>query len=256
MKKTDHRFTRIHLNTCASTQDFLRKHMDRFIPDLPVCVTADAQTRGHGREERSWYSAPGLGLYLSWGFSLRRRHMLHWVPLVAGLAVTEVLEKNIKAPVQMKWPNDILVSGRKVSGVLSESRIFSEQILCCCGVGINLNHSAGDFPEELRKKAASLAMVTQKKHYSADRLLVQLCARLTRWLQTLESGSSEKILAAVNLRMRWMYGSRISIRREKSEILGQVLGISSDGGLILMLPEGTRDTFFSGEIQRIESPSS
>ena len=248
MREDKGKITRIHLETCHSTQEFLRENLDRYLPDFPICITANTQTRGHGRRDRSWHSAPGLGLYMTWGFQLQQREMLHWVPLIAGIAVSETLERSGKVPVQMKWPNDLMVSGRKVAGILSESRVFAENCICCCGIGINLNHSVADFPADLREKATSLAMVSAKNHFNPDRFLTRLCGRLIHWRRVLETGSSERIRTAVNLRIRWMVGSRITFRQDHAMIRGTVAGISADGGLILELSDGKRESFFSGEV--------
>jgi len=248
MGKEKWKITRIHLGTCLSTQEFLRENLDRYLPDFPICITAGTQTRGHGRRDRFWHSPPGLGLYMTWGFQLQRRKMLHWVPLIAGIAVSETLERSGKVPVQMKWPNDLLVYGHKVAGILSESRVFAEKCVCCCGIGINLNHSVADFPAELREKATSLAIVSAKKHFNPDRFLTRLCGRLIHWHQVLETGSSERIRTAVNLRMRWMVGSRITVHQDHAIIRGTIAGISGDGGLILELSDGKRESFFSGEV--------
>src|SRR5262249_47666099 len=122
--------------------------------DEGACVVADAQTRGRGRQGRSWHTAPGKGLALS--------VLLHpgcdaaalgTAPLVAGLALARGLGAlGFKA--RLKWPNDLLAGRRKLSGILAESRRAADGTeVVILGVGVNVAQVASDFPPELRALA-------------------------------------------------------------------------------------------------------
>ena len=119
---------------------------------------AESQTAGRGQFQRPWDSAPGLGLW----FSLLLRMgindaVIPSLSAFAAVALVETLESLGIAGAGIKAPNDLLVSGRKVAGILVETRPGRDPF-AVVGIGLNVNHRPMDFPEELRDRAASLAM--------------------------------------------------------------------------------------------------
>src|SRR5262245_58733940 len=126
-----------------------------------TCVVADEQTAGRGRRARAWYSSPGDGLYLSI-LLLPRSDSASKLPplgLMASVAVAETLVERGVAGVDIKWPNDTLINGRKVSGVLAEAVSSGpESLRLILGVGVNLNHRS--FPPGLSETATSFAIET------------------------------------------------------------------------------------------------
>ena len=94
----------IERDECDSTNEYIRQNHKDLEPRFPVAVVAAMQTKGRGREDRSWFSARGLGLYVSFGFHLAPIQNIHLLPLAAGLAVSEVLEEMIPSMCRLKWP--------------------------------------------------------------------------------------------------------------------------------------------------------
>ncbi|MEO8439258.1 MAG: biotin--[acetyl-CoA-carboxylase] ligase [Spartobacteria bacterium] len=147
------------LESTASTNDFLRQMIT---PELPegFVVFAEQQTAGRGQHGNRWESAPHLGLW----FSLLLRPEL---PLAESSRLTDWAAQAVAVTVQsetglapsLKPPNDVYLSGRKIAGVLVEARTAPKgRLTAIVGIGINLNQALEDFPEELRERAASLAM--------------------------------------------------------------------------------------------------
>jgi BirA family biotin operon repressor/biotin-[acetyl-CoA-carboxylase] ligase len=128
-------------------------------------VVAEKQTAGRGRLSRKWHSPPGLGIWLS--LILRPQIPLAWVPalsLCATLACIQTTEKLTGKIALLKWPNDAFLNGKKFSGVLTELSAEADRMnFVVLGIGINLNHTARDFPRLLRSKATSLRMESKKK---------------------------------------------------------------------------------------------
>ena len=152
------------LDETESTNDVAWQAAERGVPEGFV-VFAERQTKGRGQYGRSWQSAPHLGLWLS--VLLRPAMTLRESPkltvLLAEAVAATIADETGCAPA-IKWPNDIYISGRKVAGVLVEGRTTSDgSYVAVAGIGINVNQTSDDFPDELRESAGSLAMTTGKK---------------------------------------------------------------------------------------------
>ena len=161
-----------------STNDLVWKAVDRHVPEGFV-VFAERQTKGRGQYGRRWESAPYLGLWFSVllrpALSLAESPKLT-VQLAEALAAT-IADQTGCAPT-IKWPNDIYLSGRKVAGVLVEGRTAPDgSYVAVAGIGINVNQTLDDFPEELHEIAGSLAMAAGKKIPRAE-IAVALLKRL------------------------------------------------------------------------------
>ncbi|MFL6520346.1 MAG: biotin--[acetyl-CoA-carboxylase] ligase [Chthoniobacterales bacterium] len=146
-----------------STNDLAWKAVERGVPEGFV-IFAERQTKGRGQYGRRWESAPYLGLWFS--VVLRPALTLAESPkltvLLAETLAATIAEETSCAPT-IKWPNDLYLSGRKVAGVLVEGRTATDgSYVAVAGIGINVNQTIDDFPEDLRDTAGSLAMATGK----------------------------------------------------------------------------------------------
>src|SRR5437764_10407856 len=161
-----------------STNDLVWKAVERGEPEGFV-VFAERQTKGRGQYGRRWESAPYLGLWFS--ILLRPALTLAQSPkltvqLAEAVAAT-IAEETGCTPI-IKPPNDIYVSGRKVAGVLVEGRTASDgSYVAVAGIGINVNQTTDDFPEELRATAGSLAIATGRK-IDRSKLAIALLQKL------------------------------------------------------------------------------
>jgi BirA family biotin operon repressor/biotin-[acetyl-CoA-carboxylase] ligase len=144
-------------------------------------VFAERQTAGRGQYGRRWESAPYQGLWLSILLrpALTLRDSPQLTSLLAGV-VAETITEQTGCPATIKPPNDIYVAGRKVAGILVEGRTdYGGGYVAVAGIGINVNQTMDDFPEELRATAASLAMAAGRKIDRAE-LAVSLLRNLEK----------------------------------------------------------------------------
>jgi len=172
------------LEETTSTNDFVARLAAEHAEGL--VVIAEQQTAGRGQYGRRWESAPGTGLWLSILLrpSIDVSESGRLTDLLAR-AVSEIITAEVDLPAAIKPPNDVYVAGRKVAGVLVEMRVEASGSYCAiAGLGINVNHSAADFPVELRETATSLAIAA---NHSIDRqqfaiaLLRELDSRYRTW---------------------------------------------------------------------------
>lgn len=198
-------------------------------------VIADRQSRGRGRRQRLWHSPANVNLYTS----LILRPQIHSfessrIPIMAGVAVADVLESFCPGCVGLKWPNDVLLNHKKVCGILSQARIHQGRIdFIVLGIGINVNMSLDQFPEEIRHTATSLIMQTGRE-FSRQELLIRLYENLEKWYKQLTQNGFDAI------RKKWldfaiMMNQNIQVAFGNEIIEGRAKDIDSDGALILFV---------------------
>jgi BirA family biotin operon repressor/biotin-[acetyl-CoA-carboxylase] ligase len=207
-----------------------------------LMIVADSQTKGRGRLGRSWHSEKGSGIYLS--FLLKPKIDPARFPrltLMTAVAVANAINAVCHCRATLKWPNDILLNGKKICGILAE--YCEEQNAVVIGVGINVNQS--QFPESL-EIAASLRMETGK---TVDRveLLHSVINHLDREYGDFLAGGEQ------NLAQRWtglsdMFGKKITLAHGAKTIEGVALGLSDMGNLLVRAEDGRELSFDSGEV--------
>jgi BirA family transcriptional regulator, biotin operon repressor / biotin---[acetyl-CoA-carboxylase] ligase len=240
-------FKRIHLAACASTSDHLKRNLARLEADFPLVVTADVQTAGRGRESRAWASPENLGIYATFGFALPDKRSLPLLSIVSGVAVSGMLAGWTGRTFAMKWPNDVLAGGKKIAGILCETVINAERIICLAGIGINVNQRLEDFPPELRGRAGSLKLLTGREWPVAEGR-ERLAAGMALWLGKLMTDDRAGIMDRARDLSRSFFGQAISFHHQGQVIRGVFLDIAADGGLLLGLAGGEKKTFYSGEL--------
>ena len=194
-------------------------------------VTASRQTAGRGRQGRSWVAPPGRALLLS----LIVRPPGRLLSLAAGVAVAEVAGSGA----QIKWPNDVLLDGRKVAGILAEGR--PQDGWAVLGIGLNVAVALEDLPPELHGSAGTLGRAPAE----IEPTLRELLAALDRWL----AASDQAVLREVRRRdalrgrpVRWSGGS------------GTAAGISDDGRLLVTGEGNAQLALAAGEVHLLGSP--
>jgi BirA family biotin operon repressor/biotin-[acetyl-CoA-carboxylase] ligase len=200
-------------------------------------VIADCQTGGRGRHGRPWHSAPGLGLWFSVAFAGR----VDGLEFAAPLAVRDGLRAHC-AP-QVKWPNDLLLGGRKLCGILVEHR----DGVTVAGIGVNVGHGEADFSPDLRARATSIALQTGKALNRGD-LLRGILYALDDRVCDLRSGRREAI------RREWVEACDMEGRRVLyGGVEGFVTAVDGGGGLVLDTPEGVRRVLFGERLEWMEA---
>ena len=129
-----------------------------------TAVIARRQTAGRGRMGRSFESPEGLGLYLSvlWRPEGTPEDLLPLTPM-AAVSAAMAIRRVTGAPVRIKWPNDLVLGGRKLCGILTELESGGEGLALVIGIGLNVSQRREDFPPELRETAGSLVMLTGRE---------------------------------------------------------------------------------------------
>lgn len=239
----------ITLDQCDSTNNYLKNHYEDLRDELPVLVTSALQTGGRGRQQRTWMSPKGKGLYSSFGFLLDAKQKLRFLPLAAGISVIEMLREITADEFVLKWPNDVLYREKKIAGVLIENIITEQEIFCITGIGLNLNHTLDDFPGEFLEKAISLRMVSGMT-YEAGEINPFLCKIFFHWMEKLKNNEKEEIVETANRYSEFLMYRNISFHESSSGIImeGVFKGINHDGGLILGREGGHNTIHYSGEI--------
>lgn len=208
-------------------------------------VIAEAQTQGRGRLGRSWASPAGRNLYLS--IVLRPRlpdACLAQVSLVAGIASCEAVREWCSA--MLKWPNDVLVDGRKVAGLLIESEGEGTARFLILGVGVNLNATSEDLPPELRDKAGSIQMATQTP-VDRTRFAASLLGHLERRYDELHAQGFAPLRAAWES-LSTLIGAQICVDGAPGRIEGIALGLDDDGALRVRLASGKEHRVVAGDV--------
>jgi BirA family biotin operon repressor/biotin-[acetyl-CoA-carboxylase] ligase len=222
----------------TSTQEVALVMAERGAADRTV-VVADTQTAGRGRRGRRWHDAPGESLLAS--IIVRPRLSVPDLPklsLTAAVAVGEALERAASLSTRLKWPNDVLVGGRKIAGILLESRIAAAPLVVV-GVGINLGQRS--FPGALGRGATSVALETGRV-IAPQAMLEALLPSFDAWRARLEGDG----FAAV--RRRWLeLTETIGRALEADGQTGVAVDLGADGALVLRAPDGLRRVL-AGEV--------
>lgn len=209
-------------------------------------VVAEEQTGGRGRLGRAWHSPRGLGIWSS--IVLRPQIPLpkaSGLSLLAALAFAHSAERELGLQVDLKWPNDGLIDGRKVLGILTEVSAETDRVYyAVCGTGINVSHSSSDFPESLRHHAISLAMACG---HSVDRLGFYRTFLLE--FESLYRGFRREGISPYlddYRRRSILLGREVTVRQGHAVIIGRAVAIDDNGALVVR--EGRKDTVvFAGE---------
>ena len=213
-----------------------------------VMVIAEEQTQGRGRLDRPWFSSGGENICAS----LIVRPSLtpgaaSGMVLLAAIAAAETLIEATGLKATVKWPNDILVAGRKIGGILLEMAVEMDAIdYMVIGLGINVNSAAERFPEDIRRRATSVLIETGKP-FSRVLLLCTFLELLEQGYNAFRDSGFEPIIT------KWktltdMVGKQVSIRTINGSYKGVIEDMDRNGFLILRDSQGSDQRLFSGDI--------
>jgi len=233
----------VHLDSVDSTNIWVKSHLSELSPF--TCVIAEEQTAGRGRFKRHWVSPRGENIYAT---------LYLTVPLGSGylanlgqimaFACAKVL-RGIGFEAQLKWPNDILVHGKKISGVLTETATQNEEIGVIIGIGINVNMQTESL-EAIGVPATSLLQLSQKK-WDIQELIELLMNHFLQDLEVLQKSGFAPFQAPFEKLLAYK-GQEITCRDGAHTIKGICHSITQDGRLQLLLPSGEIKLLTSGEL--------
>ncbi len=235
------------LEETTSTNDYAHQLARKEASEGHI-VFAEKQTAGKGRLDRTWESPAYKNLYLS--IILRPDLIAEKAPqfnLVAGLAAYHCFLELAPQGLQLKWPNDLLLKGRKVGGILTEMEITPDGKVdyMVVGVGLNINADLEDFSPALQKTAGSLKIETQEIYSRSEIAGMFLNEFFTLYQRYLQSGFAAFQYEWENASQ--MKGKKVKVQESDRSFEGQCLGIDANGYLVVD-SNGTQETIVAGDV--------
>jgi len=205
-------------------------------------VLAEEQLAGVGRLGRTWLSPPGAGVYCS--IVLRLKLAPASAPiasLLIGLAAADAIQKTTDLLCDLRWPNDVLISERKVAGILTQ--LIDDCVIA--GIGINVNQLG--FPSDLRTPATSMRMESNGRKQSREQLIVQLLESVDSFSERLNSDGVSEILRAFAAASSYARHRRVIV--EESGARGTTAGLDENGFLLIRFDDGRTQRLATGGVR-------
>lgn len=216
-------------------------------------VVADTQTHGRGRRGRTWFSPPGQSLYTS--IILRPPMAPAQAPqitLMTAVAVAKTLNETADLKAKIKWPNDVLIRGKKIAGILTEMSTDMDVVdFVVVGLGINVNTPREMLPLEIQQIATSIKIETGGEVSRAD-----LLCRLLKHFETCYDQLKTEGFGPIMMQWRGMtdiIGQQVRVDVLDKRRTGTVEAVDDDGVLILRDAQGTLHRIYSGDVTRVRS---
>lgn len=221
----------LHVSAAPSTMRLAAEQAHEGAPEGLV-VVADAQTAGVGRQGREWFSAPASLLATLLLRPESESAVLEPLPLAAGVAMSGAIRRLVGVRPRLKWPNDLLLEGRKVGGFLVEARYLGDRPeYLLLGMGVNGDVRTEDFPESLRDRATSLSLAAGR-HVCMPALLKLFLDRFEPLYDELRAGRTEStVLAARDLTET--LGRRVRVETEQGPVVGRAHTLGRRGELVV-----------------------
>lgn len=220
--------------TLESTHLYAKRERGSFDPALITCLSAEEQTKGIGQKGRSWHSPRGVNLYLTFYFRLRSPEIAT-LGLLMAASLSSVLLRHRLQP-WLKWPNDLLLRGKKVSGILCE--ISDDEIFLSIGINVNMESCS-----KIDQPATSLFLET-KKQWDRAALYKELEKQLLHDLDLFKAEG----FAPIALRLEPLIAYQGETVRTEEGLIGTLHSLALDGRLNLRMPDGTLRQIASGRI--------
>lgn len=234
----------IYFEKLDSTNTYCRQN-GKDMPDGTL-VIANRQTAGKGSRGRNWESPENVAIYMSLVLKPDIQPMLapRLTPVMA-LSIAKTLEK-LGVPVQIKWPNDIVLDGKKLAGILTEMSVKStgvEQIV----IGVGMNVSTESFPEELKERATSLFIETEK-HFSREEIITAMMNCFEEDYKTFLSTCDLSQLLEQYKQFSATIGQKVRVLDSKGEYTGQAVDVDAAGQLLVRKEDGQVVNVFAEEV--------
>ena len=237
-----------YFDQCPSTQPIAHKLAQENAADGTI-VICEEQTAGKGRLSRAWKSSKGKGIWMS--VIIRPDIPPMKAPqftLIAAVAVTRAIEDVANVRAEIKWPNDLLINGKKCTGILTELQADIDRVQAIIlGIGVNVNQDMEDFPEDIQHIATSIKMVSGS-HVDRGQLVARILHHLELYTDLYVKHGFEP------LKLLWesysgTLGKRIKAVMIHNEIEGVALGITNDGVLQVRTDDGKVHGIYSADIE-------
>lgn len=212
-----------------------------------LLVLADEQFNGRGRLGRKWFSPSSTGVFMSIVIrpNLHPSHAQRLV-IIGTIAVLRAIRLITGIEVKIKWPNDLVIEGKKVCGIMVEMNAEMDRInWAVMGIGLNVNTT--EFPLEIIEQAASLKSITGTV-YSRAQLVLTICHELEDlYTQCIENNDFATIMDEYGENSA-VKGKRVCVMQDQKSIVGDVLGFDDEGTLLLKLDDGSTEKIIAGDI--------
>jgi BirA family transcriptional regulator, biotin operon repressor / biotin---[acetyl-CoA-carboxylase] ligase len=210
----------------------------------PLWVTADRQSAGRGRRGRAWVSEPGnlyASLLLSAPAPAGHRPEMSFVAALAVHDAIAAIAAHVEPLLAIKWPNDLLLAGKKFAGILLEGEGGATDALVV-GIGVNCANHPGDTEYPATDLAAAGAPVSPARLFAA--LSLTMLQRIAQW----NAGAGFSAIRADWLARAAGIGEAVRVRLADHEIVGRFEGLDAAGGLVVCLPDGAATTIAAGDV--------
>lgn len=241
----------LHYDSIDSTNNKARELAEKGEPEGTV-VVSESQTKGKGKTGRQWYSEAYKGIWMS--IILRPDIAMSSVNLITqiGCAAVGAAVESFADAVQIKWPNDVLIHGKKFCGILTESSgEMDETDYVIPGIGINVNQSEDEFPEELISKATSLK-IELKREIIRQKLISDILNEFEmRYNRIKQHENMDEALDYCRKHSN-LIGKTILLARNGRKLKAQVMELNNQGQLSIRYEDGTTENIIAGEISVLQ----
>lgn len=212
-----------------------------------IVIIADEQTQGRGRLGREWISTKGDDIFMS--IVLKPKiipRLASMLTIIAAMAVNKAIRSMTNLPSKIKWPNDIIIHGKKVCGILTEMNTIEEQLeYVVVGIGVNVNKDS--FPMELHNKATSIGLESGQT-WDKNQLIVDILKEFEEnYLEFMKCFNLRFLMNEYNKNLVNLQ-QEVRIIEHSKEQRGIALGINEYGGLLIKEEKGTIKVISSGEV--------
>lgn len=212
---------------------------------------AESQEKGRGRLGRLWISPPGLNIHMSILLRPRiKQSNATLLTIMAAVACATALRGITGLDVLIKWPNDLMLSQRKLGGILTEIKTASGEVtVAIIGIGLNVNIKLDAFPEDVKKTATSLRNETGRV-YSREEIIAGVLNEMNKWYAHLNAGDGELLLSEWK-RLDSTLGKQMKVGVGKESFAGVAESVDGEGRLLLRLPSGELKSISSGDLTEL-----
>lgn len=237
---------RQHFEQLDSTNTYAKRQAHSFDSNALTLITADEQTAGRGRFNRKWVSPSKLNIYSTFCFFLEKnRRDIGNIPQIMALSAAEVLEDYTFKPT-LKWPNDILLSGKKIGGILAETTPIDDSLCVIIGIGININMPI-ECLNQIDIPATSL-LAESGKPFVVEEVFDNLKENFAKKLLLFIDKGFPAFLKIYKKRIETSLNQKISFHDNQKIWEGVFHSVKDDGSLNLLLEHGDIKNFLVGEI--------
>ena len=238
-------FKEIHFETIDSTNTWAKNHWQEWDPLGLTIVSATTQTAGRGRFKRQWHSPPHVNLYVTYCFWLKNHTLtIGHVPQLLALAAVHVLEKMNFLPT-IKWPNDVLLQGKKVAGILCETIVINEKRGIVCGIGLNVNMTKEDL-SLIDRPATSLYAETGLT-YDLKSIQTDIQHCFAAYLDSWSIKGFDIFFALLNKHSTYQEGDLVYFNDHQGIVKAYFEKLHPDGSVWLRLMDGSLKICHAGE---------